>query len=156
MRSSIRSLTQVEIIKVHTQDQLQECFSVRVEVFVEEQQVPPELELDEFDASPEASKHFLVRDEAGVPIGAARWRMYNNETAKLQRIAVLKPYRGKGIGRLIIDAMEKDIQAEGVPAVILDGQTHAEDFYKKLGYVTISPEPFEEAGIMHVRMRKEL
>ncbi|CAG7642970.1 GNAT family N-acetyltransferase [Paenibacillus allorhizosphaerae] len=146
----------VEIIKVKTDEQLQEGLSVRIAVFVEEQNVPRDLEMDEFDASPQACRHFVVRNDLGETIAAARWRMYDGLTAKLQRIAVLKSYRGKGIGRIIIDAMEADIREGGVPAVILDAQTQAEAFYRKLGYETISSEPFLDAGIWHVRMRKQL
>lgn len=143
------------IIPVHTEEQLKGCFSVRMNVFVEEQQVPPDLEMDEYDVSWTACRHFLATDGRS-PIGAARWRMYDSQTAKLQRIAVLAPYRGRGIGRLLIQAMEEDIRSQGVPAVILDAQTQAEPFYRKLGYETISPMPFLDAGIWHVRMRKQL
>lgn len=143
------------IIPVHTEEQLKGCFSVRINVFVEEQQVPPDLEMDEFDDSWTACRHFLATD-GPKPIGAARWRRYDEQTAKLQRIAVLATYRGRGIGRLLIQAMENDIRAAGVPVVILDAQTQAESFYRKLGYETISSEPFLDAGIWHVRMRKKL
>ncbi|MBP1155020.1 MULTISPECIES: GNAT family N-acetyltransferase [unclassified Paenibacillus] len=145
----------LNIILVHTEEQLKGCFSVRINVFVEEQQVPPDLEMDEFDDSWMACRHFLAT-EGSKPVGAARWRMYDGQTAKLQRIAVLASYRGRGIGRELIQAMEADIRAQGVPAVILDAQTQAESFYRKLGYETISPEPFIDAGIWHVRMRKKL
>jgi len=146
----------MEIIKVKTEEQLKEALSVRIEVFVEEQNVPRDLEMDEFDISPQACRHFIIRNAQGETIAAARWRMYDEQTAKLQRIAVRQPYRGHGIGRMIIDAMEADIREAKVPAVILDGQTQAEAFYRKLGYETISSEPFLDAGIWHVRMRKRL
>ncbi|UUZ94227.1 GNAT family N-acetyltransferase [Paenibacillus sp. P25] len=146
----------MEVVQVKTEKQLKECFAVRIKVFVEEQQVPTDLEMDEYDASPESCRHFLIQNEEGEAVAAARWRMYDDRTAKLQRIAVLAPYRGHGLGRLIIQAMEEDIKAQGVPAVILDGQVQAEPFYRKLGYEVISEEPFLDAGIWHVRMRKAL
>ncbi|MGF7033121.1 putative GNAT family N-acyltransferase [Paenibacillus mucilaginosus] len=142
-------------IPVETTEQLEECFGIRRRVFVEEQQVPEEEEIDEFDASPAACRHWLLRD-GEEPVGTGRWRMYDGETAKLQRIAVLDSRRGQGLGRTIIEAMEQDVREAGVPAVILDGQVQAEAFYRKLGYETISKEPFLDAGIWHVRMRKEL
>ncbi|UUZ79651.1 GNAT family N-acetyltransferase [Paenibacillus sp. P26] len=146
----------MEVVQVKTEKRLKECFAVRIKVFVEEQQVPTDLEMDEYDASPESCRHFLIQNEEGEAVAAARWRMYDDRTAKLQRIAVLAPYRGHGLGRLIIQAMEEDIKAQGVPAVILDGQVQAEPFYRKLGYEVISEEPFLDAGIWHVRMRKAL
>ncbi|MDO3677238.1 GNAT family N-acetyltransferase [Paenibacillus ehimensis] len=145
----------LSIMPVHTEEQLRSCFAVRIRVFVEEQGVAPEEEMDDYDASPSAARHFLIMN-GNEPAAAARWIMYDGKTAKLQRIAVMKPYRGQGIGRQIIQAMEEDVRAQGVPAVILDAQTQAEAFYEKLGYRTISDEPFLDAGIWHVRMRKEL
>ncbi len=145
----------LSIMAVHTEEQLRSCFAVRIRVFVEEQGVSPEEEMDDYDASPSAARHFLIM-HGNEPAAAARWIMYDGKTAKLQRIAVMKPYRGYGIGRQIIQAMEEDVRAQGVPAIILDAQTHAEAFYEKLGYRTVSEEPFLDAGIRHVRMRKEL
>ncbi|SCW34489.1 Predicted N-acyltransferase, GNAT family [Paenibacillus tianmuensis] len=145
----------LSIVPVHTEEQLRDCFAVRVRVFVEEQGVSPEEEIDEYDASPSAARHFLIKN-GNEPAAAARWIMYDGKTAKLQRIAVMKPYRGYGLGRQIIQAMEEDVRTQGVPTIILDAQTHAEAFYEKLGYKTISTEPFLDAGIWHVRMRKEL
>ncbi|MFN0221286.1 MULTISPECIES: GNAT family N-acetyltransferase [Paenibacillus] len=145
----------MKVMPVETVEQLRECLEVRTAVFVEEQKVPAEEEIDEFDDSPASCRHWLVRDGEEA-VGTGRWRMYDEDTAKLQRIAVLDSRRGLGLGRLLIQAMEQDVREAGVPAVILDGQVQAEAFYRKLGYTTISQEPFLDAGIWHVRMRKVL
>ncbi|MEK8132271.1 GNAT family N-acetyltransferase [Paenibacillus filicis] len=145
----------IEAIAVTSDEQLKQGLQIRMEVFVKEQQVPADLELDEFDASWDACRHYLLVDD-GRAVAAARYRMYDEETAKLQRIAVLASHRGLGLGRTIIEAMEADIRQRGIGAVILDAQTQAEPFYAKLGYVTISEEPFLDAGIWHVRMKKTL
>lgn len=142
-------------IVVTTEEELRQCLSVRKEVFVDEQQVPSDLEIDELDASPAACRHFLIRD-GEVPIAAARYKLYDEQTAKLQRIAVRQPYRGSGIGKWIMAMMEDDIRGRGISAIILDSQTHAVKFYEKLGYVTVSEEPFLDAGIWHVRMKKTI
>jgi len=141
-------------IVVTSDEQLKQCLDVRMEVFVKEQQVPADLEVDEYDLSWDACRHFLLLD-GSKPIAAGRYRMYDENTAKLQRIAVLSSYRGLGLGKQIIDVMEKDIREHGIGAIVLDAQTHAEPFYRKLGYVTVSEEPFLDAGIWHVRMKKE-
>jgi predicted GNAT family N-acyltransferase len=91
----------MEIIRVTTQDQLQNCSKVRFNVFVDEQQVPEHLEMDEKDESPEACHHFLIIDE-GQAVAAARWYEHQPQTAKLQRVAVLKEYRGRSLGKQII------------------------------------------------------
>lgn len=140
-------------ILVTTDEQLKQCLEVRTEVFVKEQQVPLSLEVDEYDASWNACRHFLLLD-GGQPIATGRYRMYDEQTAKLQRIAVLLAYRGKGLGRKLIQLMEEDIFKQNIPHIILDAQLTAESFYNRLGYVKVSNETFLDAGILHVRMKK--
>ncbi|MFC3801269.1 GNAT family N-acetyltransferase [Cohnella sp. GCM10012308] len=140
---------------VTEQSELEMGLSVRMEVFVQEQGVSPDEEVDGYDVSPSACRHFLVTDE-GRPAAAARWKTFEPGIAKLQRIAVRLPYRGRSIGRLIVSAMEEDAAKLGYESAILDAQCSAEAFYQKLGYATISAEPFYDAGILHVRMSKNL
>lgn len=124
-------------------------------VFVDEQGVPADLEKDEYDASPEAGNHHLLTvDER--PVATGRWKTFEPGVAKMQRIAVLKPFRGQGFGTRLLEAMEEDAQASGYHSSILDAQCSAEDFYLKLGYETVTTEPFLDAGIWHVRMLKKL
>ncbi|WP_442603829.1 GNAT family N-acetyltransferase [Paenibacillus sp. KN14-4R] len=145
---------QLEMINITTDEQLQQCFQIRKEVFVVEQGVPQDLEYDSYDASPEAGYHVLVTAN-GQPAGTARWIPYKENTAKLQRVAVLKNFRGLSIGNQLILGMEKAAKDLGYSGSVLDAQCHAELFYKKLGYVVISDEPFDDAGIPHVRMTKQ-
>ncbi|WP_123040602.1 GNAT family N-acetyltransferase [Cohnella candidum] len=145
----------MDCLRVTTEEELQRAFSVRKEVFVEEQQVPLDLEMDEYDVSVDACRHFIAEAD-GRTVGASRWKEYEPGTAKLQRIAVLKSYRGTGVGRLLVQTMEKDAAAQGYRKAVLDAQVSAEEFYKKLGYVTESTETFLDAGIPHVRMSKAL
>ncbi|MNC48586.1 putative N-acetyltransferase YjcF [compost metagenome] len=126
-----------------------------MEVFVREQQVPVEEEVDEYDVSPEVCHHLLLAD-GDKPVATGRWKVYEEGTAKLQRVAVLKEYRGGGTGRLLMEALEDSARQAGMKRTILDGQCHAEGFYNKLGYQTVSTEPFLDAGILHVRMQKDL
>lgn len=74
----------------------------------------------------------------------------------MQRIAVRKPFRSKGIGRVLMMALEAQARELKLQYSVLDAQVQAEAFYRKLGYETISDEPFDDAGIPHVRMKKEL
>lgn len=145
----------MDIIRVTTVDQLKDCFHIRMKVFVEEQQVPAHLEMDEKDESPEASHHFLIIKD-GQPLATARWYAYKPDTAKLQRVAVLKEYRGLGLGKQLILAMEQQARELNMHYSLLDAQCQAEGFYERLGYQNISPEPFDDAGIPHVRMQKQL
>lgn len=145
----------IELICVNAKEQLEQCLAIRKKVFVEEQNVPEDLEVDEKDASPKACHHMLLKLN-GVPAAAARWYAYDEDIAKLQRIAVLLEHRGAGLGKRIISAMEEQARELGFSFVMLDGQCQAEAFYHKLGYSTVSENPFYDAGILHVRMRKKL
>ncbi len=144
-----------EIVRVTTEEQLQMGLDIRTKVFVEEQKVPAEEEIDEYDVISPNVYHILILDE-GVPVATGRLIYYKADTAKMQRIAVLQGYRTKGYGRVLLLAMEELARELGLVASILDAQCQAEDFYKKLGYEVISTEPFYDAGILHVRMQKKL
>ncbi|MGN7357672.1 GNAT family N-acetyltransferase [Paenibacillus sp. SAF-054] len=145
-----------EIINVTTKEQLQHGLNIRKKVFVEEQKVPVDLEIDQYDVISDDVHHILVQDENGDYVATGRVIYYNNETAKMQRIAVHKDYRKSGYGRILLLAMEKRARELGLTYSILDAQCQAEPFYAKQGYETISKEPFDDAGIPHVRMRKTL
>ncbi|WP_276357973.1 GNAT family N-acetyltransferase [Cohnella caldifontis] len=145
----------MECRRVRTEAELKQAFDVRKEVFVEEQNVPMDLEMDEYDASVDACRHFIAEEDGRV-VGASRWKEYEPGTAKLQRIAVRKPFRGCGVGRELVLAMERDAASQGFVRSLLDAQCSAEAFYQKLGYSTESTETFLDAGIPHVRMSKNL
>lgn len=134
---------------VENQQEKNQAFYVRTEVFVKEQKVPVEEEIDAFD---ETAIHF-VGYEQEQPVVASRLR-FVDEYGKLERICVLKKFRGKSFGKEIIQAMEEVIRQKGYSKAKLNAQTHAEEFYKKLGYKTISGE-FLDAGIPHVTMIKQ-
>lgn len=138
----------VTIIQNEKEKQL--AFRIRRTVFVDEQNVPEELEMDEYD---DEAIHFLCfhKDE---PIGASRLR-FIEDAGKLERLCVLKQFRGKSYGKQLIEQMEKEIVNRGFQKAILNAQTHALSFYENLGYKVIS-EQFIDAGIPHVTMEKIL
>ncbi|SIS80623.1 GNAT family N-acetyltransferase [Alicyclobacillus vulcanalis] len=145
-------------LKVTTDAELRDCLSIRRKVFIEEQNVPEELEMDEFDALGQAV-HVLLYDEDGSPVATARFRPYRpgeQRVAKVQRVAVLSDARGRGLGKRVMEAVEALAREEGFSEIVLDAQLHAEPFYLKLGYRRASDDVFEDAGILHVRMQKEL
>lgn len=131
---------------------------IRTEVFIDEQQVSPEEEWDGLEAE---AHHWLVFDEvSGDFVATCRMRGYQQgcqtpPVAKLERIAVIKTHRGKGIGRLLILAMLETAKEEGFQSAYLHGQTHARTFYEKLGFEA-EGVAFEEAGIEHIAMRCRL
>lgn len=131
---------------------VESCFAVREAVFVGEQGVPPERELDGRD---DAATHFLGRDEAGEPIACARLREHEPGTAKVERVAVVADRRGEGLGRAMMDVVEARARDAGYDEVLLHAQVPVVDFYERLGYA-VEGEEFEDAGIPHRRMRKQL
>jgi predicted GNAT family N-acyltransferase len=132
---------------------LNKAFQIRKAVFVEEQGVPLEDEFDEFDNLNGQCEHILVYyEEKPVGTGRVRWV---DDFGKLERICILEPYRKFGLGKVIITSLEEIAQEKGAKKVKLHGQTHAEGFYKKLGYQT-SSSVFIEDGIPHYLMTKEL
>lgn len=119
--------------------------AVREQVFITEQQVPIDLEWDELD---EAAQHLLALNHAGEPIGCARLL----DNGSIGRMAVLKAWRGRGIGTALLNMAVAIHQQQGVQAIQLSAQMHAINFYEKAGFVVCS-QPYLDANIMHVDMR---
>lgn len=140
----------MKVIKVTTENELQQAFDIRREVFVKEQHVPLEIELDEYD---QTAVHFIGLEGDQV-VAAGRFRIINDH-GKLERICVHKDYRHQSLGKQMIAEMEKELTNQHIHHAELHAQTHALGFYRKLGYKVVSEE-FMDAGIPHVSMVKEL
>jgi len=130
---------------------LDQCHAVRRAVFVEEQRVP---EAEEWDGKDGDCTHFLAFAGFRTLAGTARLRV-DGATARAQRLAVLPPWRGHGVGRRLMDAVEAEAAARGCREVLADAQVQALPFYESLGYVA-GCEVFLDAGIPHRRVRKSL
>lgn len=145
---------------VRTEDDLRACLAIREAVFIREQNVAPEEELDEWDRLPPAGEvwpvHLLLRADDGTALATARLIPYSDDAGKVQRVAVLRHQRGRGFGAQVMAAAEQAIRERGKRRAVLDAQLHAEGFYRRLGYARVSDEVFLDAGIEHVRMAKLL
>ena len=130
--------------KISDKEHTQLAFDIRNAVFVKEQNVDPKIEIDGNEAS---AFHYLAY-EKNIPVGAARWR-FTLDGVKLERFAVVKNYRGKGVGTAILHAVLEDIDKSKV--IYLHSQLQSISFYEKNGFVKIGNE-FEEAGIKHYKM----
>jgi predicted GNAT family N-acyltransferase len=126
------------------------AYALRHKVFVVEQGVPQELEIDEHDKS---ATH-LVALSGGNVLGTLRI-VRNGRTAKIGRMAVSASSRNKGIGRELMEFAAAAALADGMDEVVLDAQLTARDFYRRLGYAEEGPV-FDDAGIPHVMMRRKL
>lgn len=139
----------IKVDKVLTQEQLDTIFSIREKVFVIEQEVDPAEEYDEFE---QTSTHFMALLD-GVPAGTARWR-FTEKGIKLERFAVLKEMRGKGIGQALVRAVLDDIANQ--PNVkgkklYMHAQLDAMPLYAKFGFEQVG-DLFEECSILHYKM----
>ncbi|WP_420104985.1 GNAT family N-acetyltransferase [Herbaspirillum huttiense] len=121
---------------------------IRFEVFVDEQKVPAEIELDEMDPH---CVHAVAYDEAGQPLATGRLR----PDGHIGRMAVRKAGRGQGVGGAVLQALIAAARARGDAEVILNAQVHAEGFYQRHGFAR-EGEQFMEAGIPHITMRARL
>ncbi len=125
-----------------------ELHAVREAVFVREQQVPAELERDALDP---ACVHVLARDDAGRPIGTGRL----TPERKIGRMAVLREWRGRGVGDAMLGELLHAARGRGWREVALNAQAPAIDFYLRHGFTAYGPR-FMEAGIEHQAMRRPL
>ena len=147
----------VDIAIISGDDERAAIYYVRTIVFVDEQAVPLEEELDAYDAT---ATHFRVRvhEASHLPcsvVATARLVDKGGGLAKIGRVAVLKQYRGLGIGFALMRYVEEHAAAAGVMELILEAQLHALQFYEKLGY-TAEGGVFLDAGIEHRLMRRRL
>lgn len=116
---------------------------IRNEVFTIEQSVPEELDLDGFD---EESKHIIIFDN-DMPVATGRIQADGH----IGRVAVIKKYRGKGVGRLIIDGLVSYAKSIGLSKVYLGAQVTAKGFYSRLGFIPYG-DVYLDAGIDHIMM----
>ncbi|AJC96556.1 GNAT family N-acetyltransferase [Staphylococcus hyicus] len=139
------------IKKVESEKEYQDVLSIRMTVFVDEQNVPKEEEIDEFE---HISTHFIAYDDNGMALATARYRIVDS-IVKVERVAVLKDARGLGVGKQLMLFLENDALQQGYTQFKLGAQTHAIPFYEALGY-TAYGDQFLDAGIPHYFMKKQV
>jgi predicted GNAT family N-acyltransferase len=121
--------------------------NIRDDVFCKEQGIPQDIEFDGFDS---AAIHSIVFDE-DIEIGTGRML----SDGHIGRIAVEKQYRGKGIGKMIMQSLIDEAINMQFPEVWLSSQYHAKGFYEKLGFIEIG-DIYQEANINYIKMKKKL
>ena len=142
----------IKILK--SKEELNLGFALRIEVFVKEQKVPIELELDDKDHS-DNTVHIGYFHEDNL-IGVARLIDMDKDVIHIGRVVIDKEYRGQGIGRELIIGCENIAQQILKRKIIIElsAQIQAENFYKSLGYNRINDKIYLDEGIEHVDMRK--
>ena len=142
----------IKILK--NKEELELGFALRIEVFVKEQNVPIELELDDKDYSDNTVHIGYFHDDN--LIGVARLIDMDKDVIHIGRVVIDKEYRGQGIGRKLIIGCENIAQQILKRKIIIElsAQIQAENFYKSLGYNRVNDKIYLDAGIEHVDMRK--
>jgi predicted GNAT family N-acyltransferase len=125
-----------------------EAARIRELVFVREQAVPAEIELDEWD---DRCDHALAFTPNGAAIGTGRLL----PDGHIGRMAVLREWRGRGVGAALMTALIDRARSRGMSRVLLNAQTHAASFYARFGFTAFGSE-FMEAGIPHIAMERTL
>jgi predicted GNAT family N-acyltransferase len=134
----------VKSFETSSSDFYKAALKIRHEVFIEEQNVDPALEIENEDSC----KHYLLLQNE-EPIGVARWRK-TEKGIKLERFAILAAYRNKGYGTVILENVLQDILPLA-HKIYLHSQLKAVNYYQRQGFVKTG-EIFQEAGIDHYLM----
>ncbi len=122
--------------------------AVRIAVFIVEQNIPEELEWDEFDTT---SMHVIAEDDAGSPVGCGRLL----SDGHIGRMAVISDWRGRGVGAAMLERLVALARTRGSGRALLNAQSHAIPFYARFGFTPVG-QPFMEAGIPHQAMERQL
>lgn len=141
----------MKIKTVQNQKMMNQALKIREAVFINEQKVPLSEEVDEYET---LATHYLVYNLKNKPIATCRTRSYDGKL-KIERVCVLKPYRGKKIGEKLMLHAEKEAHKQGFNGTILAAQSQVVPFYEKLGYQVCS-DSFMDANIEHYLMEKTI
>lgn len=140
----------------HTKDTMSDLYldalKIRNQVFVKEQGVPLDREIDNYEAY---TIHFVLYQDTETPMATVRLLPLEDGKIKVQRMAVLKEFRKKGLGKVIMEAAETFANEHDYQQLVLGAQLTAQDFYQRLGYQA-EGDIFLDAGIEHVTMTKTL
>ena len=141
-------MSNITVKLVETENDMEAAVGIRFRVFVDEQAVPPEIELDEYDAV--ATHAIALLDGAAVGTGRV---IIEDGSARIGRMAVDQSHRRAGVGGLLLRFLEDEAREQGAAEFVLHAQEYAKAFYASHGYEEHG-ETFMEAGILHVEMRK--
>jgi len=136
----------LQVKQISSDEAKARAFGIRMRVFVSEQGVPRDIELDDDD---QHAIHFLATS-SGRAVGTARLVM-RGKKAKVGRMAVLKKYRRKGIGAAVLTRVIAAAKHRGARIIFLHAQMTVIEFYEKMGFRCVGPV-FDEAGIAHRQM----
>ncbi|MEK7520115.1 MAG: GNAT family N-acetyltransferase [Patescibacteria group bacterium] len=143
----------ITVKNVETVEERHQAYNIREVVFEDEMNIRV---VDDFDGKDEEENtHHVLAFFEDRAVGTARWRPLQDGTVKVERVAVLPEFRKRGIGEAIMRFAEDTLRMVKFRMVTVNAQDYIKEFYEKLGYEQVGPF-FKEAGILHVRMTKNL
>ena len=141
-------MSDITVKLVETEADMEAAVGIRFRVFVDEQSVPPEIELDEYDVV--AAHALALLDGVAIATGRA---IVEDGSARIGRMAVDREHRRSGVGGLVLRFLEDEAREQGAEEFVLHAQDYVKEFYARHGYEEHG-DTFMEAGILHVEMRK--
>jgi predicted GNAT family N-acyltransferase len=150
-QSLVDKSSQLRVIAIESPADMQRAHAIRRRVFIEEQQVPEDIEMDADDSH--AFHALAILD--GIAVGCGRMVEHGANEVKIGRMAVLLDHRGTGVGAQILRFLIDRARTRGFRKAILHAQLTAEGFYLKEGFTPVGGV-FDEAGIAHRAMERQL
>ncbi|MGO1561917.1 GNAT family acetyltransferase YjcF [Actinomycetales bacterium JB111] len=149
----------LSVTVVTSRVELEECWRIRFAVFVDEQDVPAEMEVDDLDTA--VTTTHVLATVAGSAVATARLLPVEPGVVRIGRVAVAREARGTGAGRAVMEALHDVALAthagpDGGVRVDIEAQEHAIPFYSRLGYALVDDRRYLDAGIWHRDMALDL
>mgnify|MGYP001300480700 CR=1 FL=1 len=141
----------IQVKIINSNEETEATRLLRIRVFVDEQGVPSDIEIDEFD---DIAIH-AVAYQSGIIVGTGRLIIDTPDDAHIGRMAVEGSLRRTGVGSAVLNFLENEACSKGIKQVTLHAQSYVKEFYSKHGYLEYG-DTFHEAGILHIEMKKTL
>ncbi|MBQ9502310.1 MAG: GNAT family N-acetyltransferase [Lentisphaeria bacterium] len=145
--------SKIEVLRAESEWQRAGAYSVRIQGMNRQHHIPLREEFDEHDG--DGTRYIVLLDD-GYPVATCRFYEIGAGSVALGRVVVLPEYRGRGLGRMVVEEAERWIDELGFRVVVIDSLTVAVPFYEKLGYVSVDGSMVKSGSFDCIRMRKRI
>lgn len=145
--------SKIEVLRAESEWQRAGAYSVRIQGMNRQHHIPLREEFDEHDG--DGTRYIVLLDD-GYPVATCRFYEIGAGRVALGRVVVLPEYRGRGLGRMVVEEAERWIDELGFREVVIDSRTIAVPFYEKLGYVPVDGSMVKSGSFDCIRMRKRI
>lgn len=145
--------SKIEVLRAESEWQRAGAYSVRIQGMNRQHHILLREEFDEHDG--DGTRYIVLLDD-GYPVATCRFYEIGAGRVALGRVVVLPEYRGRGLGRMVVEEAERWIDELGFREVVIDSRTIAVPFYEKLGYVPVDGSMVKSGSFDCIRMRKRI